>query len=200
MARALLLAGYLAAALSACTAATASGAPTRPAPAALSARVPARAGDASQSTSPVALAVRLAERYWGGTPACGTPRILSSAHELPAARYEATTGPEPGGGVVEMWTVVPACTITINTSIWGSWRQDDESFQWFCDAMTHEVGHLFGHADGGQTDPASVTYPFLDGTSPNFDSVPQCRNVTLRYGADEIRNEEIFSPRRSASR
>jgi len=34
------------------------------------------------------------------------------------------------------------------------------------------VGHLFGHADGGQTDPASVTYPFLDGTSPNFDSVP----------------------------
>ncbi len=91
-----------------------------------------------------------------------------------------------------MWTEVQKCTITINTSVWESWRQDDESFQWFCDAMTHEVGHLFGHLDGGQENPSSITYPFLNETSPNFNSVPECKAVTLHYGPEEIRNHEII--------
>jgi hypothetical protein len=143
------------------------------------------------STNPVTLALQLAERYWGGVPACGTPTIVTSPHQLSNSAYETVTNPEPENTVVEMWTEVQSCTITINASLWGSWRQDDESFQWFCDAMTHEVGHLFGHPDGGQTNPALITYPFLDGTSPNFNSVPQCRNVALAYGSEEIRNEEV---------
>jgi len=87
-----------------------------------------------------------------------------------------------------MWTEVQKCTITINTSLWGSWHVDDESFQWFCDAMTHEVGHLFGQLDGGQTNPALITYPFLDEASPNFNAVPECRDVALQYGPERIRN------------
>jgi hypothetical protein len=146
------------------------------------------------TTNPVALSLKLAERYWRGTPACGTPVILTSPHQLPDADYESTASPEPEGSVVEMWTEVQKCTITINASLWGSWHQDDESFQWFCDAMTHEVGHLFGHLDGEQTNPSLITYPFLDGTSPNFNAVPQCRDVTLQYGPDEIRNERTISP------
>jgi hypothetical protein len=149
------------------------------------------------TTDPVALALKLAERYWHGVPACGTPTLAHSSHQLPNSAYESTTSPEPTDSVVEMWTEVQHCTITINASLWGSWRQDDESFQWFCDAMTHEVGHLFGHLDSGQTNPASITYPFLDGTSPNFNSVPECRSVTLQYGSEQIRNEETFT---SASR
>jgi hypothetical protein len=141
------------------------------------------------TTNPVALALKLAEAYWHGTPACGTPLVLTSANQLANSAYEPTTGPEPARSVVEMWTELQTCTITINASQWGSWHEDDESFQWFCDAMTHEVGHLFGHLDGGQTNPASITYPFLDGRSPNFNAVPECRDVTLRYGPDEIRNE-----------
>jgi len=90
-----------------------------------------------------------------------------------------------------MWTEVQNCTITINASLWGSWLVDDESFQWFCDAMTHEVGHLFGHLDGGQTNAASITYPFLDEASPNFNSVGECRAVTLDYGSEQIRNNAI---------
>jgi hypothetical protein len=129
------------------------------------------------TTNPVALSVTLAEQYWHGVPACGTPAIVMSPHQLPNSAYEATTGPEPANSVVEMWTEVQKCTITINASIWGSWHEDDESFQWFCDSMTHEVGHLFGHLDGGQTDPSSITYPFLSGTSPNFNSVPECRSA-----------------------
>ncbi len=144
------------------------------------------------STNPVALAVKLAERYWHGTPACGTPVIVTSPHQLPSSAYEAVTNAEPADSVVEMWTEVQKCTITINTSLWGSRRQEDESFQWFCDSMTHEVGHLFGHLDSGQTNPSSITYPFLSGTSPNFNSVPECRSVTVNYGPEEIRNGKVI--------
>lgn len=192
MARVLLLGSVLASMVFGFAAMPAAGAPARVSHGAVAQRRAARVVTGAGTTNPVALAVHLAERYWGGTPACGAPQILTSSHQLADSQYETTTGPEPSGSVVEMWTFVPACTITINTSIWGNWRQDDESFQWFCDSMTHEMGHLFGHPDGGQTDRASVTYPFLDGTSPNFNSVSECRNVTLRYGSEEIRNEEIL--------
>jgi len=141
------------------------------------------------------LSVKLAERYWRGAPSCGTPHIVISPQQLPNSVYETTTSPEPSGSVVEMWTEVQSCTITINASVWASWHEDDEFFQWFCDSMTHEVGHLFGHPDGGQTDPSSITYPFLNGTSPNFNSVPECRGVTLQYGSEEIRNESVVRPR-----
>jgi hypothetical protein len=147
---------------------------------------------ASSTTNPVALSLKLAERYWHHVPACGTPTIVTSAHQLPNSEYETVTSPEPKDSVVEMWTEVQKCTITINASLWPSWHQDDESFQWFCDAMTHEVGHLFGHLDSGQTNPASITYPFLDGASPNFNSVPECQGITLQYGSEEIRDEEVF--------
>jgi hypothetical protein len=150
------------------------------------------------STNPVALSLQLAERYWHGAPACGTPTIVTSAHELPSSGYETVTSPEPSGSVVEMWTDVQTCTITINASVWGSWHEDDEFFQWFCDSMTHEVGHLFGHPDGGQTNPSSITYPFLSSTSPNFNSVPQCRSITLQYGSTQIRDEQVI--RRPAAR
>jgi hypothetical protein len=144
------------------------------------------------TTNPVALSLKLAERYWHGVPSCGVPHIAISPHQLPNSVYEATTSPEPDGSVVEMWTELQNCTITINASVWTSWHEDDEYFQWFCDSMTHEVGHLFGHLDAGETNPASITYPFLDGTSPNFNSVPQCRNVMLRYGSEQIRNETVL--------
>jgi hypothetical protein len=144
------------------------------------------------TTNPVALSLKLAEQYWHGVPACGAPTIVTSPHQLPNSDYESVTSAEPTDSVVEMWTEVQNCTITINASIWGSWHQDDESFQWFCDAMTHEVGHLFGHPDSGQTNPSSITYPFVNAMSPNFSSVPECRSVTLQYGPEEIRNEEIF--------
>ena len=143
------------------------------------------------TTDPVALALQLAEQYWHGVPACGAPTIATSPQQLPNSVYETVTNPEPANSVVEMWTEVQKCTITINASLWPSWRADDESFQWFCDAMTHEVGHLFGHADAGQTNAALITYPFLSGTSPNFNSVPQCKHVSLQYGSQEIRDEEV---------
>jgi hypothetical protein len=144
------------------------------------------------ATNPVALSLKLAERYWHGVPACGIPTIVTSLDQLPNSAYETVTSAEPANSVVEMWTEVQKCTITINASLWPSWQQDDGSFQWFCDAMTHEVGHLFGHLDSGQKNPSSIAYPFLDASSPNFNSVPECRGVTLQYGSETIRNEEVY--------
>jgi hypothetical protein len=148
------------------------------------------------STDPVALSLALAERYWHGVPSCGTPKIVTQPGELARSDYETITSAEPKGSVAEMWTEVQSCTITINAAVWPSWHEDDEFFQWFCDAMTHEVGHLFGHLDSGQTDASSITYPFLDGTSPNFNSVPPCRAITLQYGSEEIRDEAVVPSRR----
>lgn len=166
-----------------------------PASASASATTTAHKPAQPPTTNPVALSVRLAERYWHGTPACGTPTIATSARQLPNSGYERVTSPEPADSVVEMWTDVQTCTITINTSLWPTWHQDDEFFQWFCDAMTHEVGHLFGHLDSGQTNPSSIAYPFLSSTSPNLDSVPECQSVTLQYGSERIRDEQVLPSR-----
>src|SRR5271156_5491650 len=54
------------------------------------------------STDPVALSLKRAERYWHGTPACGTPTIVTSPHQLPNSAYEAVTNAEPADSVVEM--------------------------------------------------------------------------------------------------
>src|ERR1700677_4987927 len=69
------------------------------------------------TTNPVALSLKLAEQYWHGVPACGTPTIVVSAHQLPNSSYETVTSPEPKDSVVEMWTEVQKCTITINASL-----------------------------------------------------------------------------------
>jgi hypothetical protein len=191
MARYLLLGAVVANMLIVAAPAAAHGARARQAHGALGAGRPTP----RPTTNPIALAVKLAERYWRGVPACGTPQVLISRRQLPNADYEASSGPEANDTVVEMWTEVQKCTITINASVWDGWRQDDEFFQWFCDAMTHEVGHLFGHLDSGQTDAASITYPFLDGSSPNFDSVGECRDITLQYGPEQIRNETVVGAR-----
>jgi hypothetical protein len=164
-------------------------------PASASAITGARKLAQAPTTNPVALSVQLAERYWHGVPACGAPTIAISARQLPNSGYERVTSPEPADSVVEMWTNVQTCTITINASLWPGWHQDDEFFQWFCDAVTHEVGHLFGHLDSGQTNPSSITYPFLSSTSPNFNSVPECQSVTLLYGTEQIRNEQVLRRR-----
>ena len=143
------------------------------------------------TTDPLALSVKLAERYWHHVPACGTPTIASAPHQLPDSDYEPVSGPEPENSVAEMWTEVRTCTITINMSVWGSWHQDDASFQWFCDAMTHEVGHLFGELDAGQTNPFSITYPLLSTTSPNLNSSPrvQERHAALRCRGNPRRSD-----------
>jgi hypothetical protein len=155
------------------------------------------------STNPVHLALALAERYWRERPCQGAVTVTAS-EQLPAA----VTGPnisrqlQQGAVLLLAWTSfeTPAgpnaielspstytdCKITLNAELWRNWRIDDGEFHWLCDLMTHEVGHLFGHPDEGQTDRRSIEYPVLEPGSPNFDAVPQCGHVVLWYGRERF--------------
>ncbi|MCW3033328.1 MAG: hypothetical protein JWM60_1673 [Solirubrobacterales bacterium] len=151
------------------------------------------------STDPVALALTLGERYWHASPCNGSVRVVSST-EFPTEVTGAAVNSkiQAGAAVLLAWTSFetpdgpneikdkPAqytdCQIALNGNLWRTWWIDDGEFHWLCDLMTHELGHLFGYPDEGQTDPRSVTYPVLEPESPNFNSVPQCRHVTLWYG------------------
>ncbi len=165
----------------------------------LAAGVLTRSGSSGHAnTNPVALALARAERYWHGVPCRGQVQVASSA-KLPAKVVDLAINKQVAAGKKALlaWTdfdtplglnrVGPSptlysdCTITLNATLWHSWQSDDGDFQWLCDVMTHELGHLFGSDDEGQTDPASIEYPFIEPRAPNFDAVPECRHVTLWY-------------------
>ena len=88
------------------------------------------------------------------------------------------------------WTPTAAgsagCVVHLDSRVWTGWPVDDHAFQWSCDVMTHELGHFLGHADIGQADPRSISYPIIDPQSPNYNSVPQCRHQGLWYGHERI--------------
>ena len=120
---------------------------------------------------------------------CGTPHIAVSPHQLPDSVVQATTGPEPAGSVVEMWTEMQDCTITINASVWASRHEDDESFQWFCDSMTHEVGHLFGHLDGDRRSVLDhISVPRWDEPQLQLGAAVPKRDASVRLAEDPQRN------------
>lgn len=154
------------------------------------------------TTDPVTLALKLAERYWGSAP-CNGDVDMTVSTIVPA--LEETTPYREGlaeGGEAAMWTAFETpngpqdfsdppsaytdCTITVSLKSWPSWHAADFEFQEYCDEITHEVGHLFGHDDAGQTNPDSIEYPFL--TYVNYNSVPECRGLTLWYGRESFRD------------
>jgi hypothetical protein len=150
------------------------------------------------TTNPVALALKLARSYWSSQPTpCGGSLRTVSDSALPVMPL----------GVIDAWawatwhtpqgdndeTAYPAtytdCVIHLNAGFWSDWRTDDYGFQLLCDVMTHEVGHFLGYDDFGsdQSNPASIVYIGISESSPNYNSVPQCRHVTLWYGGRRIR-------------
>jgi hypothetical protein len=146
---------------------------------------------AGPTTDPIALALARGERYWGTVPCGGRILIASSRiapRELEAGVADAALA--SGEATALMWASwertasgeFRACAITLSAWSWPSWLWDDRHFQWFCDGITHELGHLLGHGDDGQTDPASIQYPYIAPGVPNYDSVPECRHFVLWYG------------------
>jgi len=145
------------------------------------ARTPQKHPTQHPTTDPVTLAISLAERYWRVKPCGGNITVEASTTQPALVEGQHF-------GVALMWAHAGSCAFTIDTYYWPSWEYDDIYFQWFCDGITHELGHLapLDHSDVGQTDPASIEYPLLDPGSPNFDSVPECRHVVLWYGHERF--------------
>jgi hypothetical protein len=141
------------------------------------------------TTDPVTLAVKLAEAYWHAKP-CEGKITLSVVPPLPVSEVsvgqsasEATEGEET---MVQAWVNLPSATCVIYVpegGLWSNWEGGDESFQWFCDTIVHEIGHFppLNHEDEGQTNPRSIEYPIIEPGSPNYNAVPECRHVTTWY-------------------
>ena len=131
------------------------------------------------TTNPVALALRQAERYWHATPCGGN--IAVDVGIAPTNLQNGLTASQSAGLVVQAWAVTDSCAIHFAKE-WTNWQREDESFQWFCDVMTHELGHLLGHPDKAGTPPSSIEYTIIMPTSANYASVPQCQHMSLWYG------------------
>jgi hypothetical protein len=146
--------------------------------AALGLCTPAVAGaQPSYSSEPQTRAVQVATQFWGRALPCPAGVNFSFEASAPSVVIAGPGQAGLGSGAlaVSAWTtaVDPTCTVHLNRAFWspGSLRGE---FHLFCDTVTHEVGHWLGHEDGGQSDPASITYPTLDESSPNYDAVPGC--------------------------
>lgn len=110
-------------------------------------------------------------------PAGTVPVSTLAPRGGPAANRIAT-----GREIVLMWatwTNTPsgagACVVHLNPSVWTNWRVDDHAFQWFCDTMTHEVGHFLGNPDSGQSSPRSITRR----STPNRRTTTRCRSAAI---------------------
>ena len=139
------------------------------------------------TTDPVAFSVRLAERYWHAVPCRRNIAVTSSLAAPPApagtiagawSTWESPLGPQSDAASPASYT---DCTITLNGNMWPNWQIDDAAFHLLCDLMTHEVGHFVGYGDEGQPDPRQITYPVLGINAPNYNSVPECKHVTLWF-------------------
>ena len=134
------------------------------------------------TANPIEKAVAIADAYWGGSYCGGNyPIAYATNPSVPVNAGPANQEVAEGKLVIQAWARFgdPTCTINLNSSIWTP-VSEVTRFQDFCDVITHEIGHFFGHGDEGQTDPTSIQYPTIEETSPNYNSVPGCIGVQIR--------------------
>lgn len=153
----------------------------------------------SVHNNPVAVALLDGSRYWGNVPCHNDLHIIRTTYyptgPVDAGPIQTGVEQENSTEIISAYTSFNTpegennesanpsfythCIITIidsyNETIKEIIHSEEEEFQIFCDLITHELGHLFGHSDTGQTNTHLITYPLLGEDQPNYNSVPQCR-------------------------
>ena len=110
-----------------------------PAFAATASPVPARALQAAQA---------FAQAHWGATPCAG--QIAISWMTFPAGTNATSTWNNPAGQYADASSNT-GCAIAFNVAVRWDWAK-------LCSVVTHEYGHLLGHAHSFV--PTEVMYPY----------------------------------------
>lgn len=133
------------------------------------------AAPAAKAQTPTALAVAIAARYWHAVPCQGKIRITAQ-QALPAGlepdsdawvTFASSEGPNA-------LTAPPAsysnCVIALGSRRWPTTASMRTDWDMLCMTVTHEYGHLLGHAH--DTAPASI----MAAVFADYSSEPQaCR-------------------------
>lgn len=123
----------------------------------------------AKSLAPLAAAVSVGQRYWGAAPCNGNVRVLAGqplASGLGPATdawvtFDSSLGKNNLAAPASSYT---NCTISFAASgAWPTVARMRADWNMFCTTMTHELGHLLGHAHDAA--PGSVMAPVFNDRS-----------------------------------
>ncbi len=104
-----------------------------------------------QAPSPLTAAAAVGARYWGAVPCSGNIKVLAQ-RPLPAGVDPDTDAwvtfdtPLGANNLAAPASTYTNCTISFARWRWRTAASMREDWDMFCTTMTHELGHLLGHA------------------------------------------------------